>query len=347
MRSSDAAIDLVVPTIGRPSLARLLESVGRSRGARPGRVIVVDDRGDRRTALDLGELDDDLRERIEVIAGRSAGPASARNVGWRASRAGWIAFLDDDVLAGETWLEDLAADLRDLPAGIAGSQGRVWVPPPRGRKRTDWERNVAGLEGARWITADCAYRRDALLAAGGFDERFVRAYREDADLALRVTGRGLRIGRGRRAVAHPVRPAPWWISVRLQAGNFDDVLMDALHGPRWRDLAGAPHGAYRAHAVTVAAALAAAGAFAMRRRRLAAAAAAYWTCSTAAFAWRRIAPGPRTPAEVATMVSTSPAIPFAAVYHRLRGALRLGALLADHDRAPHPSGAGMLPGEPA
>ena len=36
-----------------------------------------------------------------------------------------------------------------------------------------------------------AYRRAALVAVDGFDERFPRAYREDADLALRVRRRRL------------------------------------------------------------------------------------------------------------------------------------------------------------
>jgi hypothetical protein len=30
---------------------------------------------------------------------------------------------------------------------------------------------------------------------------------------------------------HPVRPAPWWISIRAQAGNADDMLLRRRHGP--------------------------------------------------------------------------------------------------------------------
>ena len=41
-----------------------------------------------------------------------------------------------------------------------------------------------------------AYRRTALEAVGGFDERFPRAFREDADLALRVRARRLAPGAG-------------------------------------------------------------------------------------------------------------------------------------------------------
>jgi hypothetical protein len=58
---------------------------------------------------------------------------------------------------------------------------------------------------------------------GGFDERFPRAYREDADLGLRVTCAGWHIVVGTRSVEHPVRPAGWRQSIRSQRGNADDI----------------------------------------------------------------------------------------------------------------------------
>jgi HAD superfamily hydrolase (TIGR01662 family) len=327
-------IDVVIPTIGRSSLCSLLASIARARGPRPERIILVDDRRDRGAPLELGELDADMRARISVLAGKAAGPAAARNTGWRASRAAWIAFLDDDVIVGDTWLDDLARDLRGLPPDVAGSQANVTVPLPLDRRATDWERNVAGLATSQWITADCAYRRADLLAAGGFDERFRRAYREDADLALRIVARGKRIVRGVRRTTHPVRAADWTISVRLQAGNADDVLMDALHGANWRMRASAPRGVYRGHATTVATAALALAAFAVRKPRAGTVFASAWAVQAAQFAWKRIAPGPRTPREIGAMLATSVAIPFAAVYHRARGYARLRALLSDTARAP-------------
>ena len=50
-----------------------------------------------------------------------------------------------------------------------------------------------------------AYRRSALIAVGGFDERFPRAFREDADLALRLLDRGWHLRRGDR---HDHAPGP-------------------------------------------------------------------------------------------------------------------------------------------
>jgi histidinol-phosphate phosphatase family protein len=335
------AYSVVIPTIGRPSLRTLVEALRSGAGPAPVVVIVVDDRAAPDRALDLP-----VWELLQVVPGPARGPAAARNVGWRATATPWVAFLDDDVLPGPGWPAGLAADLAGLPASVAGSQGRLRVPLPAGRRPTDWERVTAGLAGARWATADMAYRRTALVRVGGFDERFRRAYREDADLALRLQAFGWSLVQGAREVDHPVRPASRWVSVRSQAGNADDALMRRLHGSDWRRRAGAPRGRLARHAaVTVAAAVAAAGlaGLAVARsgraapRRLpagrgvparpawptlaAAGGGLGWLAGTVEFAAARIAPGPRTPGEILAMAATSVAIPPVAVAHRVRGEL--------------------------
>ena len=307
--------DVVVPTVGRESLTRLLEALLEDSGARPARVVVVDDRVDPTTPL----IDGPVPQGVVVLASGGRGPAGARNLGWRSGSAEWVAFLDDDVVPPPGWTAALAADLEQLPDHVAASQGRLVVPLSDGRRPTDWERNVAGLETAQWATADMAYRRVALAAVGGFDERFHRAYREDADLGARVVAAGWRIATGERQCVHPVRPADRWVSVRLQAGNADDALLRALHGRRWREVTGVAPGRRSRHlAVTVAGTAAVAGLLG-RRRPLALAGAVGWAIGTAEFAWARIAPGPRTRDEVLTMALTSAAIPPAATWHWLRG----------------------------
>lgn len=309
---------VVVPTIGRPSLDVLLDALAAAPGPRPAELIVVDDRP-------AGEP---LRpERpglppVRVVRTGGGGPARARNLGWRTARTEWIAFLDDDVVPDPDWYQRLEGDIADLSPDVAGSQGRVRVPLPEDRRPTDWERGTAGLATSSWITADLAYRRAALAAVGGFDERFPRAFREDSDLALRIMDTGARLVRGERWITHPVRPADRWVSVRVQAGNADDVLMRRLHGPHWRDRADAALGRRPQHTAVTAAALAALGFAAARRPGAAALAAAGWLAGTAEFAWARIAPGPRTRAEVATMAATSALIPPLATWHWLKGVVQ-------------------------
>ena len=109
-----------------------------------------------------------------------------------------------------------------------------------------------------------AYRRTALDRVGGFDERFPRAFREDADLALRVLDAGYRLVNGARLTVHPVRPSDRWASVRQQRGNADDVLMRRVHGPGWRKRAAAPLGRRPAHVASTV--FGAAGLLSLRRR---------------------------------------------------------------------------------
>ena len=310
-------VDVVIPTVGRPTLAALVWMIARALPA-GSRVFLVDDRPVPQPQLDL-PVDDD---RVQVLHSGGRGPAAARNVGWRASTAPWVAFVDDDVEPPLGWVQGLTDDVRHAGRQVGAVQGRIEVPLPVDRPATDWERNVAGLDGATWITADMVVRREALVAVDGFDERFPRAYREDTDLALRLLDAGWELTVGTRRVRHPVRPAPWWTSVRLQRGNADDVLLARLHGPDWRDRIGVPPGAWRAYPLTTGLGLAGVAALVAGHRRAAAAAGALWAARTARFAWRRTAPGPRTAAEVAAMVATSAAIPPAACYHRLRGWLR-------------------------
>jgi glycosyltransferase involved in cell wall biosynthesis len=317
----DVSYAVVVPTIGRPCLADCLRALEGAGGPAPEEVVVVDDRPAPGAPLPL-DAAGALRPRTRVLAGGGRGPAAARNTGLRTVGTPWVVFLDDDVQVTPGWGAALAADLAAADAHTGGVQGRLTVPLPAGRRPTDAERGTAGLEDAAWATADMAYRAQALKETGGFDERFRRAFREDADLALRVQDAGWTLRRGRRLTRHPVRPADRWASVRAQRGNADDVLMTRLHGPGWWTRARAPRGRLPRHLAVTGAAAAALVLAAAGHRRAAACAAVAWAAGTAEFSLARIVPGPRTADEITTMLLTSVAIPPLAVRHWIAGRLR-------------------------
>ena len=324
MTGRDDRTTLVIPTIGRPSLRTLLEALAAGTAAVECPVLVVDDRGFD-TGAPLEQTLADVRSELpglRVLRSGGGGPARARNLGWRHARTPWVSFLDDDVVPARDWYEALRRDLELAGDTVAGVAGVVEVPLPTDRRPTDWERSTAGLATATWITADLSYRRSALVAVGGFDERFPRAFREDADLGLRVATTQGPIVRGRRRITHPARPADDWASVRQQKGNADDFLMRRLHGPHWRERVHAPAGRRRRHVAIAAAGVAAVGAVLARRPATAAVAAAAWAAGTAELAWARIAPGPRDRREVARMLKTSAVIPFAATWHSAGGLWR-------------------------
>jgi glycosyltransferase involved in cell wall biosynthesis len=293
-------VSVVIPTIGRSSLHRLLVALSKQ-PVPVARVVVVDDR--RRPDRDV-LVPAALVARTTVLAAGGRGPAAARNVGWRATDSPWVVFLDDDVVPSPTWAVQLGDDLA-VEVDVAATQGRIVVPVPTERRPTDRERNVARLEAAEWITADMAVRRTALEHVAGFDERFRRAYREDTDFALRLAQRGWRLQHGARRSTHPVQPARWWASVSAQRGNRDDALMLALHGRGWRS----DRGRRGRHTVITAAGLSAAVLAGRGHRGLAALAGGVWLGGTAEFAAHRIARGPRRLPEITAMLLTSVLIP--------------------------------------
>jgi histidinol-phosphate phosphatase family protein len=318
---------VVIPTLGRPGLQDCLDALAAAAGPLPRQVVLADDRRDTPCPLPV-RLPPELTRRTLIVTLEGRGPAAARNAGWRAAEpTDWVAFLDDDVIVGPTWRADLVADLAGFPDRVAGIQGTITVPLPHGRRPTDWERGTAGLASARWITADMAYRRRALIDVGGFDERFPRAFREDADIALRMLDQGWLLAQGGRHTTHPVRPPRRWASLRAQAGNADDALMTRRHGRDWYRQADAAPGRRARHWITAGLAATSAAALAggvtgTGRRRLrwtAAAAAVGWLASTGEFAAARIGPGPRTRAELTEMAITSALIPPLAAGHWARG----------------------------
>ncbi|MFD6150296.1 glycosyltransferase family 2 protein [Streptomyces sp. NPDC060243] len=310
---------VVVPTIGRACLRDCLAALDASAGPAPEQVVVVDDRPGDPLPLDVPEVGG---RPVTVLRSGGRGPAVARNTGFAVTGAPWVVFLDDDVRVGTEWAGLLAEDLAGAEPRTGGVQGVLRVPLPADRAPTDWERGTAGLEDAAWATADMAYRAEALREVAGFDERFPRAFREDADLALRIAGAGWELRRGRRRTSHPVRPADRWVSVRAQRGNADDALMVRLHGGDWWKRAAAPRGRLRRHVAVSGAALAAPLFALAGRRRAAVGAAAVWALGTAEFAWARLRPGPLDRTEVVTMLATSTVIPPLAVGHRLAGRVR-------------------------
>lgn len=298
------SVAVVIPSIGRPSLYPLLHKL-RALGVPD--VTVVDDRSGGQLVVPDG---------VRVVAGPGIGPAAARNTGWRATDADWIAFLDDDVLVTDTWYADLLADLDRADAEgashVAGVQGGIEVPDTGAR--SDRDADTAKLASARWVTADMAYRRSALDRVGGFDERFPRAYREDVDIAYRISESCGDVVLGDRRTVHPARPQSHWACLRAQRGNADDALLRRKYGRQWRTRLELSRGHLPEYAAIVAA-----GAVAIAVPRARRAGLALWALGTALFTAHRLrqAPGERT--HLPRLVLTSAAIPPLAIGHRLAG----------------------------
>jgi hypothetical protein len=121
-------------------------------------------------------------------------------------------------------------------------------------------------------------------------------------------------------VVHPVRPAPWGVSVKQQQKVAYDALLYKKHPRLYRQRIRA--GARWDYYAVVAALLALALGLAARSTAVAAVAAGLWLALTARFCAARLRGASRSPAHVAEMIVTSVAIPPLAVFWRAVGACR-------------------------
>lgn len=202
-------VSVVICTKDRPAdLARAIASVRACGEVGRGAEIVVVEEADAPREIP------GVRYVHLPRAGRGFG--SARNVGLRQVRGEFVLFLDDDCEAEEGWIEALTAPLRDDPR-LLGAAGAVLV---WGCGAVGYAENILGfpggglryLDGARGhvvptrslSTCNCAYRREAVLRAGGFRED-ARLGGEDSLLAERITALGPCVYAPRAVVYHRPR----------------------------------------------------------------------------------------------------------------------------------------------
>jgi len=316
-----ASASVVVPTFRRDdTLKRLLDRLLRQDYPRDRfEIVVVDDACSAsvpRLLAELATAHPDVA--LRTLPGRSRGPATARNIGWRAARGEVIAFIDDDAYpADEQWLREGLAPFADQRAAGAGGAVRVPVSEPP----TDFQRNVKGLEVGEFLTCNVFYRREVLERIGGFDERFTAPYREDSDLQFRVAATGgLLVKSPRAVVVHPAVPGRFAISLRLQRYSLFNALIYKKHPERYRrDLErGRPLHYYAIVASAVAGLLALLGG----RKAVALACGGVWVVLEGRFFWRRVRGASHRPRHLLDMALTSLLIPYISIYWRLRGAVR-------------------------
>jgi glycosyltransferase involved in cell wall biosynthesis len=243
------------------------------------------------------------------------GPAAARNRGWRAARGSIIAFTDDDCIPDPEWLR---SGVQAIDDGHDGAYGRVIVPLPK--YPTDYEKDTAGLERSEFITANCFYHRSVLKAAGGFDDRFTMAWREDSDLYFTLLEKGFDLVAVDSAlVYHPVRPAKWGISITQQKKAQFNALLYKKHPHLYRrKIQPRPPWHYYLAVTGLAAALAG---LVFQNSSWMLSGFLVWFLATAAFCLVRLQGTSHSVRHVLEMIVTSIVIPPLAVYWRIRGAI--------------------------
>ena len=210
---------MVIPTRDRWSvLARTLEAL-RNQSAKGFETIVAVDGNDQRVPDELGSLSG-----VNVVPGSRGGPGSARNRGVEATDRPLILLLGDDMIPTATLVATHLDRHRREPAPEVALLGHVeWHPEVAGGRLARWldwsgsqfEYGAIGAESVhdvgfgRLYGSNVSLKREAFVAAGGFDPAFVTADYEDLDLGWRLHERGMRLGYEPGALAYHLHRYDW------------------------------------------------------------------------------------------------------------------------------------------
>ncbi|WP_433411757.1 glycosyltransferase family 2 protein [Microtetraspora malaysiensis] len=181
--------------------------------------------------------------RVEVVeAGRNLG-APARNVGVLRARTPYVAFADDDSWWAPGAL-DRAAEIMDAHPRLAVLAGRVLVGEDgqldpiceeMAAGRLGLEPDLPGPSVLGFLARGAVVRRDAYLAAGGFDD-VVFFVGEEERLAVDLAAAGWGLAYVEDVVAHH-HPSPSGDPRGRQALAVRNALLTAVLRRPWRVVA--------------------------------------------------------------------------------------------------------------
>jgi len=312
-------ITVIIPTYKRTKLLiRCLEALVLQNIPKADfRVIVVSDGPDLQTKEALETWRTNRLLNLQYVQTPfKGGPAAARNYGWKMTDTPLIAFTDDDCIPDQSWLN--AFLMCYSGQDCIAFTGRTKVPLPE--KKTDFAINIAQLEDADFITANCACTKSALNKVQGFDERFEMAWREDSDLEFKLITNHIKILRVPDAlVVHPVREVPWGISIKEQKKGIYDALLYKKFPTLYRKKIGSAIWNY--YGMIIAGILLVAGLI-LNLFYLYFFAAFGLIFLLTGFIARRLHQRHKSFSHVMEMISTSLVIPFISVFWRLYGSIK-------------------------
>ena len=197
-------VSVVIPSRNRRAdLARCLSALAAQDFPKEKFEVIVCDDGSTESLVEAVEDANRTGLRVRYVRQGAKGPAAARNLGIHNARAGIVAMTDSDTLPDQSWLRKLYEALEQAP-DAAGVEGKVYAENeaefgPLGE-------GPANKSGGVYLTCNCAYRRQALVEVGGFDETFPYPAYEDTELAARILQIGKIVWQPEAIVIHPQRP---------------------------------------------------------------------------------------------------------------------------------------------
>jgi glycosyltransferase involved in cell wall biosynthesis len=187
-------ISVVIPTYNSEKfIGRVLNAIYKRGTCIPSQVIVVDGISKDST------IQEKKNYPVEIILNPKRTAAAARNIGIKSAKEAIIAFTDSDCIPAENWLQKIDECFRGNPelVGVGGKMlpfmpkndievfsGNIFLNEIMKFPNQAFIPSNKFLPGS-FITANCAYRKEALMDIGGFNEFFANNG-EDIELFWRM-----------------------------------------------------------------------------------------------------------------------------------------------------------------
>ena len=205
--SDNPLVSIIIPVHNNLQLTlKCLRALQLNRDNVQFEVIVVNDASTDWTRIALANL-----RGIKVVeVKKNVGYLRATNIGILESSGKYVALLNNDTIPLEGWLDRLVLELEsDATIGIAGS--KLLYPSMEVQElgsqifndASGWNlgHGASNFSSEHSFTREVDYvsaaailvRKDLLEITNGFDELFIPAYYEDADLAMQARQHGLKV----------------------------------------------------------------------------------------------------------------------------------------------------------
>lgn len=191
--AAEVTASIIVPSFNRPRVLQACLDALLKLDDDAYEIIVVDDG----STAPLSEACRDYADRVRFIRKENGGPASARNVGVRETRADFLVFTDDDCQPEPGWLQAMRACAEGQPHVLAG--GRVVnlltdnTFSSASQSLCDFLYDYFGAASGNmpfFTSNNMACSRRVFEQIGGFDETFPLAAAEDREFGLRWRAAG-------------------------------------------------------------------------------------------------------------------------------------------------------------
>lgn len=187
-------VTVIIPTLNSEKyIHRVLHAIYENATYIPSQVIIVDGCSKDST------IEKAKRYPVEIFPNPKIHAAAARNIGIKFAREDIIAFTDSDCVPDKNWLKNIFECFKNNPEliGVGGKMlpfepknnievfsAKVFLEEIMKFPDKQFKPYRKFLSGS-FITANCAYRRKALIDIGGFNE-FFKNNGEDIDLFWRM-----------------------------------------------------------------------------------------------------------------------------------------------------------------